>query len=207
MQLLYHFGLGLIVSFLGLLPVGMINLMVVQSTISHNLKEGLKVALGATLVHVVQAFIAFQFIAFFSQYPKLEYGIQVAVIPILLLLGIFFFTKKNTPTTSKKTKKHQQFPNFIKGLVISGLNVAAIPFWMFYATYFATMGWVSIVYPYLLFLMGGVAVGTFGVLLVYAKLGEVLVGRLKNVNTMANKAIGTILILMGLVYAAKVFVF
>lgn len=184
-----HLGLGCLMSFLGSLPVGMISLLVVETTINKNAHEGMQVGLGASLVEAIQAFIAISFIALFIAYPTLETLISILSIPIFFILGWQHLSSDGQ--VKQKTAKNRK-SSFWRGIVISSLNMLAIPYWILWGGVFMKQGWLQEDTSYLLVFSVGVGIGTFLAMLVYILLGVFLSERLQQYNKWINRFIGVL---------------
>ncbi|MCP4438591.1 MAG: LysE family transporter [Aureispira sp.] len=187
--MLIYLLLGCLVSFLGSLPVGMISLLVVETTINKNAHEGMQVALGASIIEVIQAFIAINFIALFIEYPSLETAISILSIPIFLLLG-WQHIRSDGQMKRKTTRRYTS--SFWKGLVVSSLNMLAIPFWILWGGVFMKQGWLIEDTFYLILFSVGVGIGSFLAMLVYILLGVFLSERLQQYNKWVNRFIGVL---------------
>ncbi len=150
---------------------------IVEAVVTKGIKSALALALGAALVEFFQAVLAVRFSAWIIQHPQIETWITGLTIPLFILLGGYYLIKKPTsvdkPTTKSTTVKVGVVrQSFWTGALISGANMLAIPFWVFYATYLSGMEWIAIQnWMGIIAFSVGVTVGTFGVLFGYAYLG------------------------------------
>ncbi len=123
--MLLHLLFGIVISAIGTLPLGMINITVAERTIHKGLGAGMWIALGATLVELLQILIAIKFAYLFTSNPVVNQWLQILAIPIFFGLGIYFFLQKE-PSEIKTTE--QKLPDFFRGAAISSLNLLAIPY-------------------------------------------------------------------------------
>jgi hypothetical protein len=92
-----YFGIrarALFLSFLGSLPIGLITLTITQKTIQNGRHSGLMIALGATIMEFVYAFIALLSLDLFTQNTSTRNYIKIFATAIFLALGFYFLWKK-----------------------------------------------------------------------------------------------------------------
>ena len=77
-----HFYIAFIISFIGSLPLGVLNLTIVEISIKRTLIHAFYFALAAALVEFVQAFIAIKFSTLFADNPSLEYWLRLNLLAV-----------------------------------------------------------------------------------------------------------------------------
>ena len=75
-----HIWFGFITSFLGSLPVGMINVTAVEVTVSRGYSRAFLFSVGASLVELLQAFVALYFLQYLLQVPELDFWFMLISI-------------------------------------------------------------------------------------------------------------------------------
>ena len=193
MNLLLHLLTGFGLSFIGSLPLGVINLTVSEVTIRKGLRAALALALGAALVELIQALVAVYFTDLFIHYPLAEQAIQYGSIPIFFGLGLYYFLAQPGPP---KITDQSASLDFFKGMFISSINLLAIPYWLFYAGYLSSEAWLTGHSEKFIFVTG-VTLGTFALLGLYARLSFKIMQHMGWVEKWSNKVIGAIFILFG----------
>jgi threonine/homoserine/homoserine lactone efflux protein len=96
------FFITLIVSMIGSLQIGPISILVMYTTINYNLKAALRVAFFGILPEFIYSLVAFFGYAYLSQKPETLKILEVGIIPLFLLFGIFNFYKKNKDNATKE---------------------------------------------------------------------------------------------------------
>ncbi len=202
--MLHHFLLGLLVSFLGALPLGVLNLTAADIALKKGMSAVWWFALGVLLVEYIQAFIALQFSSFLIQNPQVEQYIQWAVIPLFLILGIGYLSAawRKNKTPSKKTRGEKLSP-FPKGVLLSAANPLAIPFWLGMATYLEQQQLLVFKTVYIHTFILGIIVGTLGALLLFGCLGNHFLKRFPKINQRISLLIGLIFIGMAVIQLLK----
>ena len=94
MNLILYFSIALVLSFLGSLPIGLITLTITQKTIQNGRHSGLMIALGATIMEFIYAFIALLSLDLFTQNTSTRNYIKIFATAIFLALGFYFLWKK-----------------------------------------------------------------------------------------------------------------
>jgi threonine/homoserine/homoserine lactone efflux protein len=171
MEVLIHIGLGIVLSFLGSIPFGTINVTVIETAILRGFRSALWVISGAAIIEFIQAALALKFSEVITRYPVTELILFWISIPIFIALGIYYIRQKRE--SGKEPHAYSHGKGFIKGVIVSALNVLAIPYWVFYGTYLTSVRVIDPSYNFNIFLFSfGVLTGTVIILMVYARLGE-----------------------------------
>lgn len=199
-EFFWHFSIGLVVSFLGSIPLGTVNLAVVQTTINSNFRAGFYFALGATIIELIYSAIAIKFIAVLLNNAHVELSIQIISIPAFLVLGIFYYRKQN----SSREVEIRNKKSFYNGLLIGLVNPLQIPFWIAYGSYLLSNEWIRNEDSLLNMFIAGISVGTLLVLTLIALVSKKIIGRLDLQTNTVNKGIGVILFLLTAYQAVRV---
>ena len=201
------FMAGFIASFLGTLPFGPINLSVVDTTIKQNLRAGLWFALAAAIVEIGQSFVAIHCSMFITDFLQSSPWLSIGIAFLFIVLGILFFFKKNIQSSDTGDKKKRN--NFVRGILISIVNIQAIPFWIFVLTYLETVQMIQLNTSqrlnFILLFLIGVAIGKFLALLLFGVLSEAISKRTDFLNKWMNKILGSIFIFIGLLQLVQLY--
>ncbi len=197
--------LGLSASFLGALPVGLINLTVLNLTINKNSKQGIIASVGVASIEFFQALTAMFLLSLFVSYPVLNTIISMVSIPVFL-----FFAWNHLSTKEKLSDKalekisdidiNQQGQkikwyeknSFLHGAFISSLNIVVYPYWIIWGGGFITQGLMKSELDHYLIFAFGVSLGTILGLLVYVFLAHILRKKLQKYNLWLNRVIGIV---------------
>ncbi len=152
-----NFAFGLIVSFLGTLPLGVLNLTLVRVALRQGLRAALYFTLACAGVEFVYSFLSVELTQTLIQFPALKPATEVMAAITLLGMGVYYFRKQSVATASQ----NQQVHPFWLGTGLSILNVVAFPFWILYTTLLLKGGYVGIgnLHLVLLYVLG-ISVGT-----------------------------------------------
>lgn len=190
---LLHIIVGFLLSFIGSLPLGIINMTVVDTAIRKSLKAGIVLGAGAALIELIQSFIAIKFTHLFVENPAVDFWFNIVALVVFVSLGIyyFFFVKAEKPATEQE-EGEKRMPPFFKGMLVSSLNVLVIPYWIFYGTYLSSNGWMNVELDFLISFCIGVMLGAFALFALYAKLGLYIINRAEYLMNWVNKFIAIV---------------
>ena len=189
-----HLSAGLILSFIGSLPFGLINITTSKISIEKGVRAALWFALGASIIELVQAFISISFAGLLIKGSSLSNAFGWFSFILFLMLGIYYLFFNKTKTAKDHSKGLKKGRLILSGISISALNFMVFPYWIFYFTYLKKQAILSFEYPMQLVFALGVGSGTFLLLWLYAVLGKKLMQRFSLVDRYINKVIGIIFI-------------
>lgn len=167
MLLINHFFLGFIISFIGTIPPSTFNLLAIKRATSTGLRKAMVFACGAVLVEFFYCFFAVIFSRYFLVHKDISDLIELIAVPVFILLGYLFLTKKHSEPTENEL--HPKGSNdFAQGLFIGIINFTQITFWLGYSTYFISIGWMKEEWLYMTGFVVGVCAGSLVMLFIYA---------------------------------------
>lgn len=162
--------LGLFISIVGIIIPGMLNMTIAKISVKENQQQALNFAFGAVVVVFFQAFIGTYFAKFIDAHPFFSDGLKkigtfifIGLTIAFVLMGCKAKSKKRKKVTIE-TKKNR----FMYGLVMSSLNMFAIPWYAFTSLMMASKDWfVYDLLSIVLFSLSA-ASGTYFVFYLYA---------------------------------------
>ena len=162
--------LGLFVSIIGIIIPGMLNMTIAKISVKENQQQALNFAFGAVVVVFFQAFLGTYFAKFLDAHPFFSEGLKkigtfifIGLTIAFIIMGFKAKSKKRKKVTIE-TKKNR----FIYGLVMSSLNMFAIPWYAFTSLMMASKDWfVYDLLSIVLFSLSA-ASGTYFVFYLYA---------------------------------------
>jgi threonine/homoserine/homoserine lactone efflux protein len=169
MSILLHFLFGFVVSFIGSITPSMLNMTALKISLEKNKKETNYYSLGVSLVVFVQAYIAILLTKYISENPHFLERLEKAGIVIFFLLSIYFFKQSKSKNQEVKASKERKGNSFLSGVLLSLLNMFAIPF---FCGTIATLEMLDLMnfetFPIVFFSIGS-TIGTFCILFLYGK--------------------------------------
>lgn len=164
--------IALLVSYLGSVPPGTINVSVMQLAIQEKQRAAFFLALAASLVEFVYAGITVRFQLFLSnsQWFTDHFYIITALPMIVLGIGNLFSSSHSGSFISHVKAKGRS--GFGRGLILGILNPLTLPYWLTVTAYLQTHSLISLEgSSYWLYLVG-ISTGTFLLLLSILAIGR-----------------------------------
>ena len=167
MQYIIHVGLGFVMAYLSLVPPGMLNMTAVRTAIEKGYDSGRWFSLGAALVVIPQAFLALVFAKFFAQHPEIVDRLNYAGIAVLFGLSVLFFFQARKKFKGEGKKRSGK--SFVVGMLMSTMNMLAIPFYLVLSSVLENRGMLITEQPYINLFVSGVFLGAFSLFMTYVR--------------------------------------
>ena len=180
--------------FVGYLPLGNINLTVVQMSVSEEKRRWQTFILFAATMEFIYCFGCISGMQRLLAQPQLVIYLSWSSVAIFFLLGVFSFLHKSGSSLSSGVKR---------GILIAVFNPLQIPFWMVWGVYVMQNGFVKSELCSIALFSLICAIGTIAVLYMYAVAGKKIVEKLNVNQTLLNRFIGSLLIFLAIYQAVK----
>src|SRR5512141_2354853 len=163
---------GLISGLLLSIPVGPVNLTIMNEGARRGFKWAVLIGLGATAMEVIYCFIAFTGFASFFTRGYIKAAMELFSFVFMLFLGIKFLMARSVQVApvrlgaaadrieTRIEEKFHPHSAFMTGMVRVMGNVGVLVFWIILAANFISREWVTPDWPGKLACVAGVAVGT-----------------------------------------------
>jgi threonine/homoserine/homoserine lactone efflux protein len=196
------FLVGLFFSFLGSIPPGTLNLLVLQLGLERKVSTAIRFALAVSIVEYPYAWIAVEFEQLITSSPGVMENFQLWGAIIMTSIGVLSLWSVRKPTTI--TVKLQD-SGFRRGLILSILNPQAIPFWIALTAYLKFQGWIDLstswrVHSYIL----GTSVGAMLLLTLLAVLARRVASSFTD-NRLMRMIPGLVLLGLGIIAFVRYF--
>lgn len=196
------FFIGAVASFLGSIPPGTLNILVLQLGLENKLKAALRFALAVALIEYPYAWIAVEFEAWITSSPAIQEHFKLLAAVVMIILGLLGIWTAKKPTMA--TLKMQQ-SGFVRGLILSVLNPQAIPWWIGVIAYLKSEGWIVLDTTMRLHsFLFGTAIGVLALLVILAIMAERVSHMIKH-NRLLAMAPGVVLLFLGLFTLLTIF--
>lgn len=162
---------GFFIAFIGIIPPGMLNMMVAKLSVNESKNEGLLFGYGAAFIVLIQCFVGVYFAKFIESHPAVSEMLKKFAVIIFIVLTLFFIyngfkAKKPQKDVEIKSKRNR----FVYGVILSSLNMFAIPYYIFSSLTLASKNIFDFsVLSNFLFVVGS-GIGTLLVFYIYASL-------------------------------------
>lgn len=127
MDFIIYFLIAAIISFLGSLQPGPVNMAVLYAASNKQYKQGLYIAIGGSIPEFIFSFIALKFYTIISIHVQSIHQFSLALDILFIAIGIllFFVKKSNKVLTDSSLKK-----GFFTGFLLAIVNPQLILFWL-----------------------------------------------------------------------------
>jgi threonine/homoserine/homoserine lactone efflux protein len=199
MEMIKIFFIGSLISFLGQLPLGNMNLTATQLSVQESFRSAWKYGLGIVLIEIMYLRLALTGMDWVVEHKILFTIIGWITVVMFVGLGILAFVIARKQTSAKKgLLLNNKMDRFLLGIVVSGLNPAQIPFWFLWSTQLLNSKVLSPTTLQFNIFTAGAGLGSLAGLAVYIHGGKWLIAKLKTSNRGLNVFMGVVFILAGL---------
>ncbi len=204
-KLVRIFLTGLLVSFLGSLPLGTLNIAAMQIAVSDGIHPAVLFALGALSAEMVYVRLSLIAIDWVRKQQKIFLALEWVTLIIVIALAIASFYAAAHPKVHKNFILSSNLNRYWLGLIMSALNPLQIPFWFGWSTVLLTK---KVLLPkqshYNLYTLG-IGIGTFMGSCVFIFGGHFIVRKLNANEHLLQWIIGGIFAVTALIQLYKMF--
>ena len=162
MDFLLPLTLGFAIATIGILPPGLINMTAAKVSVVDGRNEAISFAIGATVIVLLQTYIAIQFAKFINSRQDIITLLQEIGLILFLAITIFLFLTARKPKKAKQEiKMHSKSSRFFLGMLLSSLNLFPVPFYVFVSVTLSTYGLFYFNSLYIYSFVSGVVIGSF----------------------------------------------
>ena len=136
------FLVGMLVSFLGSLPLGTLNIAAMQISISEGITAALMFSLGSLLAEIVYVRLSLVAMDWIRKQEKVLRILEWVTLAIVIALAIASFYAATHPTEEKNVILSSNLPKILLGFTMSALNPVQIPFWFGWSTVLFNTCWL-----------------------------------------------------------------
>jgi threonine/homoserine/homoserine lactone efflux protein len=198
-EIIKVFFVGALISFLGQLPLGNMNLTATQLSVQENYRNAWKYGLGIVLVEIIYLRLALTGMDWVVEHKVLFTIMGWLTVIVFVVLGVLAFVLARKQTGAKKgLLLNNKMNRFLLGVVVSGINPAQIPFWFLWSTQLLNSKLLLPTTEQFNWFTAGAGLGSLAGLAVYIHGGKWLITKLKTSNKGLNIFMGIVFILAGL---------
>lgn len=197
-----------IISFVGSVQLGPVNLSVIRHTLERDLRTGLRVASGGCVPEIIYSSLAIWGVEFIGRHESFFKIFELVVIPVFLGLGIYNYLKKEKSNGGEDNDNGTVLPSerssFLKGFLLGMLNPQLFIFWFTSLVYINSFEFMKINdLPSKASFVAGTAAGAFILLFTIAAITHqkkaFITKSLSKYNI--NRIVGIIFMLLAVVQA------
>ncbi|MDO5655318.1 MAG: LysE family transporter [Flavobacteriaceae bacterium] len=200
MQFVETFFLATLMSILGFLPPGMMNMTTVKVALEQSRKNALQFILGTLFIIAIQAYIALYFSQYLAQNPDIVKTLSYIGIFVFIALALLFFRQAK----SNKIIGGIADGSLISGIKMASMNMLAIPFFLAYSTAMEASGLIQNIVPDRYFFVAGAVFGCFLLFSAYMLLAEFIQKRAVFVSRNINYILSGLFVFLAVITTYKV---
>lgn len=203
-KLIKIFGWGLLISFLGSLPLGTLNVAAMQIGLQESIANAMYFSFGSLLVEMIYVRISLVGIDWIRKQEKLMKVMEWVTLGIIVALavGSFVAALKESPE-AKNVFLTNNMHRFLLGAFMCAINPVQIPFWFGWSTVLFTKKILEPVTSQYNSYIVGIGIGTLAGNCVFIFGGQWVAARISNSQQYINWFIGGIFTLTALIQLWK----
>lgn len=162
MQIIKNIIVGFLISFIGSIPLGYLNLIGYQIYITSSFNQLNLFLFGVLSIEAIVIYSTLKLSSKVAINPKWKN--YISIFSFLFLLGIAFLTYKSAVNETDILNKYSSYLSYsaiISGIILSSLNFAQIPFWMSWNLYLTNENYIVTKDKKELFYVLGTIIGTY----------------------------------------------
>ncbi len=204
-KLVKIFCWGLMISFLGSLPLGTLNIAAMQIGIQESIKDAMYFSLGSLLVEMIYVRISLVGIDWVRKQEKLMKAMEWVTLAIIIALAVgSFIAAAGSGANEKNVLLQNNMHRFLLGMFMCAINPVQIPFWFGWSTVLFTKKILEAKKSQYNSYIVGIGVGTLLGNCVFIFGGKWMVNRIANSQQYLNWIIGTIFAITAIIQLIKI---
>lgn len=162
MKILKNVAVGFLVSFIGSIPLGYLNVVGYEVFSTFGMCPLLQFLLGVICIEMFVVYFTLAFATPLVNNKKLMKAIDVFAIFFLLILAYSFYTSSNVAVGSQGVfAKYMAYSPFFIGVILNCINFLQLPFWTGWNFYLLNNKYISVQKAEKFYYVSGTIVGTF----------------------------------------------
>jgi threonine/homoserine/homoserine lactone efflux protein len=183
---------GMIVSFLGSLPLGTLNVAAMQISVQESIQNAIYFSLGSLLTEMIYVRISLVGINWIRKQRRLFKWMEWITLGIVLALAIGSFIAATHEHHAKNVMLNNNTHRFLLGLLLSSISPMQIPFWFGWSTVLFSKNILQPKNSFYNFYIVGIGLGTMLGNCVFIFGGKYIVEKLNANQNILNWVIGGI---------------
>ena len=194
----------MLVSFLGSLPLGTLNIAAMQISISSGVMAAMLFSVGSLIAEIIYVRISLVAMDWVRKQERVLKALEWVTLLIVTALAIFSFYAALHPKVEKNMVLDSPLPKIVLGFVMSAVNPVQIPFWF---------GWSTVLFSKKILLprndhyntyILGIGLGTFMGNALFIFGGLLIASKINNNQHILNWVIGGIFALTAVIQLWKI---
>jgi threonine/homoserine/homoserine lactone efflux protein len=200
------FFTAMMISFLGQLPFGNMNLTATQMAVQESYTNAWKYSVGIVIIEMIYLRLALEAMDWVVRQQTLFTFMSWLTVAVFLGLGIASLIMAPKQSREKKgLLLNNKLNRFLLGVTVSAINPAQIPFWFIWSTYLIDNKVLITTNVYFNLFTGGAAIGSIAGLALYIYGGRWIIEKMKASNKQLNIFMGIVFIIASLFQLYNIF--
>lgn len=199
------FFVGMLVSFLGSLPLGTLNIAAMQISVMDGIVSALLFSGGSLFVEIIYVRLSLVAMDWIRKQERILKALEWVTLVIVLALAASSFYAALHPSVEKNIVLDSPLPKFLLGMVMSAVNPVQIPFWFGWSTVLFTKKVLQPRNDHYNSYIIGIGLGTFIGNCVFIFGGQLIAKRISNNQDVLNWIIGSIFAITALIQLWRIF--
>lgn len=203
MRLARIFFIGMLISFLGSLPLGTLNVAAMQISISDGVLQAMEFSIGSLLAEMIYVRLSLVAMDWVRKREFLFKMLEWITLAIVLILAASSFYAAISPSVKENVFLSSSLPKIILGFSMSAVSPAQIPFWFGWSTVLLTKKILLPLNKHYNFYIVGIGLGTLIGNCVFIFGGRLVAGKLQNNGHIISWVIGGIFLVTAIIQIWK----
>jgi threonine/homoserine/homoserine lactone efflux protein len=200
------FFTGMLVSFLGTLPLGTLNIAAMQIAIAESVRNAMLFSLGALTAEMIYVRISLVAMDWVRKQEKIFKLLEWLTLLIVVALAVTSFIAASHPHESKNVILNNNLPSYILGMTMGAVNPMQIPFWFGWSTVLFTKKVLLPNRHHYNFYTIGIGIGTLIGNSLFIFGGRLIASKIQNNQSVMNYVIAGIFVITALIQMWRMFV-
>lgn len=198
------FFTGMIISLLGALPLGTLNITAMQISVQENSRNAINFSLGVALVEIAYVRLSLKGMNWVMSNQKLFYILEWATVFLFLILAVASFITVRKSRDKKNILLNNRMNRFFLGFTMSALNPVQIPFWFIWSTYLLSTKVLEPTETQFNLYTAGIGIGTLLGLGIFIFAGKWVIKKLQASHGAINITVGIIFAISAVIQLYRV---
>lgn len=196
----------MLVSFLGSLPLGTLNIAAMQIAIVEGVRNAILFAIGSLTAEMIYVRLSLVAMDWVRRQERIFKILEWLTLLIIIALAISSFISASHANENKNVILNSNMPSFLLGLTMSALNPVQIPFWFGWSTVLFTKKILQPRASHYNFYIVGIGLGTLCGNCVFIFGGRLVASKINNNHDVLNYIIAGIFTITAIIQAWRMFV-
>ena len=182
----------MLVSFVGSLPLGTLNVAAMQISVTDGVTQAMLFSVGSLIAEIIYVRISLVAMDWVRKQELFFKILEWVTLAIVLALAVFSFYAALNPGDHENKLLSSTMPKILLGFVMSAVNPVQIPFWFGWSTVLFSKKILLPQNDHYNFYIIGIGIGTFIGNLVFIFGGQFIADKISNNQDILNWVIGGI---------------